>query len=364
MPNGNSTGPINILFATNRKQSPQNGSWGGPDFEDVVASLPGTPQDISCSVATVTGVAIDNADGGTIQSVGPLNAGWFTPAQLAPFMASTNDILVFVHGTDNSFSDAIKRAAYNRTWLAAAGLAAQAGAKSTFDVITFTWPSQSYGDSNFLGEANLFGDYDDYREDQQQARNSAFHFGYFLQQIATLRGRIAPQRRINLLCHSMGNYMMAGAVELMFKQGTQAPARPVFDEVVLAAADEEATTFAQPNGGRLSNLWRLGHEITTYFNNNDILMGFSEIVNAEDGKRLGDDGPPNEADTHFFSPNIYEFVDCTGINDSIGTGLLDSHQYYRKSPTVRADIVATLLGLTPKRLGFDPKANRYWLFPQ
>ena len=52
----------------------------------------------------------------------PLNQGGFTEAQLAPLIASPNDILVFVHGAANSFSDAITRAAYNQAWLAAAAL--------------------------------------------------------------------------------------------------------------------------------------------------------------------------------------------------------------------------------------------------
>ena len=224
-----------ILFATNRQELPQAASWGAT-FIDTVASLPGTPLDLACGTATITDIDIQNADGGTIAKISPINRGGFTNDQLAPLFASKNDILVFVHGTDNSFTDAIKRAAYNQAWLAAGGMTAMAGNRSRFDMICFTWPSHSYSD-NFLGEANLFGDLSDYQSDQTQAANSAYHFGLFLQQIAALRQRTGL-RRVNLLCHSMGNYMLADAVGMLFQQPNQAPRIPIFDEIILAAADE------------------------------------------------------------------------------------------------------------------------------
>src|SRR3954470_7261242 len=47
-----------------------------------------------------------------------------------------SDLLVFIHGFDNTFSDAISRAAFNREWLAASGLP---GTNTT--VVAFSWPS-------------------------------------------------------------------------------------------------------------------------------------------------------------------------------------------------------------------------------
>jgi len=88
------------------------------------------------------------------------------------------------------------------------------------------------------------------------------------------------------------------------------------------------------------------------------------VVNQED--RLVHDGPPNMADTHFFSTSVYEFADCTGVNDFINSPLEapdQSRQYYRQSPTVRADIAASLAGLVPTRLKYDAKKNVYSLFP-
>ncbi|MDR3529421.1 MAG: alpha/beta hydrolase [Rhodopila sp.] len=340
----------NILFATNRQRLPDTAA-GVADFGDTTAQ-PG-PGGLLYATAAVAGIITTQADSGTITQISNPNPGIFADADLRPVLESQNDVLVFVHGCANGFQDAIKRAAYNKEWL---GAAAVPGVDTVLDVIAFTWPARSYT------IANIVGDYTDYRHDQSEARASAAHFCLFLQQIQALRQRLG-NRRLNLLCHSMGNYMLGGAVEALFTSGA-APATPLFDEVILAAADETATSFSTPNGGRLTNLWRLGREITVYFNNDDIAMALSHIVNQD--FRLGYDGPPNAADTGFFSRNVYEFVDCTGVDDYINSILQApdrSHQYYRQSPTVRSDIVTTLAGATPVRPRYDGGANIYSLFP-
>ncbi len=340
----------NVLFATNRHQR-QPSKSGLPHFND--ECLPANPGNLVCASASVAGIDINAPSSGTIKAISPLMQGAFADQDLTPILNSKNDILVFIHGAANSFGDAITRAAYNQAWLAQAKL--PAGANRNFDIIAFTWPSRPY----LL--ADIVGDFVDYRHDQHQARASAYHCCALMDLLYAFRGRIG-NRRLNLLCHSMGGYMLAGAVQLWFSNHT-GPSTPLFDEVVLAAVDEPATTFSTANGGRLSELWRLGREITVYFNNDDIAMGLSHFANQD--YRLGFNGPPNKADKGFFSTNVYEFVDCTGVNDFISS-LLDapdrSHQYYRQSPKVRADISAAFAGLTPVRPKYDPKGNVYSLF--
>jgi esterase/lipase superfamily enzyme len=340
----------NILFATNRKQEGADAN-GVPMFGH--ETLPANLDALICAAATVDQIDINKPSGGRIVGMTALSAGSFAAADLEPLIRSDNDILVFVHGAANDFSDAITRAAYNQTWLAAAGLR---NVSSNYDFIAFTWPARAYD------IPDVARDMHDYRKDQAAAVQSAYHFGLFLRQLVELRQRLGT-RRLNLLCHSMGNFMLGGAVELLFSNNS-APAKPLFDEVVLAAADEQATTFCLPDGRRLANLWRLGHEITVYYNHDDVLMFASHIANF-DG-RLGFAGPPNKFDRRTFSPNVYEFVDCTGIDDFIST-LTDapdrSHQYYRQSPKVRADIAASLAGIVPTRPKFNEGLNEYLLFP-
>ncbi|MFI4981529.1 MAG: alpha/beta hydrolase [Nevskiales bacterium] len=336
----------NILFATNR--TPTGTLPGGlTGFGDT--ALAATPGNLWCGTVEVDGTDQNDANAGNIKAFGDLNQGAFAPAALAAILASQNDILVFVHGTDNSFEEAVLRADYNSAWLAA-------GSNPAIDVVLFTWPARSYG-----SYVNLFADHADYDADQQQAALTPYHFHLFLDQLRLIQPHLG-KRKLHLLCHSMGNYMLGDALDRLFAADPQ-PALPHFEEIILAAADEDYRSLHLTGGGRLSNLWRLGREITVYFNNGDTLMLLSQSPLVNDVQRLGYAGPNDAANLQIFPSNVYEFVDCTGCTDYVKDAPLVSHQYYRESRTVRADIVATLAGATPKRPPYNATANVHPLFP-
>jgi esterase/lipase superfamily enzyme len=334
---------VDILFATNRAPI-ANTPQGVPDFGDQMIPA----GNLWCGTATVTGINMHDPDAGTIETIPDLvQGGGFSAAQVAALTNSTNPILVFVHGTDNDFEDAIQRAAYNKTWL-------DAVAGQGFDVIVFTWPARAYGSL-----ADIFQYEPDYRADQRQADGSAAHFGLFLKQLYALKPQLGV-RKLGLICHSMGNRMLGGAVAAWYAGA--APAPPLFDAAILAAADENADTFDPPGGGRLLKLYQLAKGITVYFSDADILMAASKLLNGY--APLGQFGPTDEANQQLFAPAIYQFCDCTNVNDYVGPKMsLDlSHQYYRQSPTVRADIASTLLGKQPKRYYYDQVANVWEMF--
>ena len=337
-----------VLFATSRVEA-ATPLGGFTSFTDQIRPT----TELICASATVGQINLNAPEAGAITAMTGLQKNKFAAADLAPVLASANDVLVFVHGAANSFEDAVTRAAYNKLWL---GAASGHGLQSNFDVIVFSWPAWPYT------YWNPFSDTAGYRHDQQEAAASAPHFGLFLKIITDLRAQIGG-RRINLLCHSMGNYMLGGAVEAWSRANPNPPG-PLFDHVVLAAADEIATTFSTPNAGRLVNLRKLGRKITTYYNYDDVLMHLSHVANCD--FRLGYDGPPNAIDQNFFSPDIHDFVDCTGVTDYISTFTDEpdrSHQYYRQSKIVRLDIAQALTGIKPRRLRYDPRTNAYGLFP-
>ncbi len=339
-----------VLFATNRKQLGSTGKL--PAFGDE----PGAsgPSGLIFATASVQGVTVDEPSSGKITAISKLYSTRPSEDDLAPILASKNNILVFVHGAANKFSDSITRAAYNQKWLSEARIP---GVSTDFDMIAFSWPGREY---QFW---NLIGDVVDYKHDQGSARHSGDHLALFFAELYKLRARIGS-RRMSLLCHSMGNFALGGAVEKFFR-GPAAPNVPLFDEAILAAPDEIATTFEAPNGGRLSNLPRLAKEITVYSSRDDIAMDLSHTVNGG-GYRLGYDGPANKSDRTKFPVKTFEFVDCSGVNDYINSflGAPDrEHQYYRQSPTVRADIAANLAGLVPVRPKYNQQRNSYILFP-
>ena len=73
------------------------------------------------------------------------------------------EILVFIHGFDNSFVDAVKRAAFNQNWLSNANPRDEA---DNYTVILFTWPSQG----GFSWD--VFNDRNHYLSDQRKAGDS------------------------------------------------------------------------------------------------------------------------------------------------------------------------------------------------
>ena len=74
-------------------------------------------------------------------------------------------------------------------------------------------------------------------------------------------------------------------------------------------------------------------------------MFLSMAVNRND--RLGKDGTDNKTDTTIYPPATFRNVDCTGVDDYDKLDPIDAtHQYYRRSPIVRADIAALIGGGT------------------
>jgi esterase/lipase superfamily enzyme len=328
-----------ILFATNRAQV-ANTAQGVPDFGDQVMAA----GSLWCGTASIDGITLHDPDAGTIAAIPDLYQGTgFSPKQAATLAASPNPVLVFVHGTNNDFEDAIQRAAYNKHWL-------EKVAGQVFDVIAFTWPARAYG-----GVAKILQYQDDYKADQGQADASAGHFGLLLTQLYALKPQLAG-RKLGILCHSMGNRMLGGAVAAWFAGGN-APAPPLFDEAILAAADERADTFNFPPPGRLNDLHKLATGITVYFSEADIMMALSKAVNGY--PPLGRLGPDTAADRQLFPTDVYAFVDCTDVSDYVGPRLsVDiSHQYYRQSLVVRADIAAVLLNRAARRYYYDAARN-------
>lgn len=315
-----------VYFATNRALEGPAEDWTSYGT-DIVA--PSDPSQITYATAFVDNTDLTADTTGAIQSIENVSTGRFSQSAIDDLSNPGRNLLVFIHGFDNSFEAAITRAAFNREWFAASGVAA---ADTT--VVAFTWPS--------LGKLISFPlPWEDYKKDQTMAGQSGLHIMSFfanLQPLLTQARRAGS--RVFLLTHSMGNYALQAAVQSWFAHGNGDAA--LFDEAVLAAADERYDTFDFPEPGRLSSLYRLTSHISIYFSDADQVLKVSELVNLG-AERLGQDGPDNRHDTTRFPPSLYRMVDCTGFTDYDRT-FEYSHQYYRRSPGVRADIAQTMTG--------------------
>ena len=317
-----------VYFATNRKPDPnETGGFGA----DIVANDPAA---MTYATAEVTGISLANETSGAITDISDRTQGKFADAAVSAIVGAGKNLLIFIHGFDNTFNDAITRAAYNREWFAASGVG---GADTT--VVAFTWPSAGKliaAPPHFPPEA--------YLADQAQAGKSGFHLTCFLSVIDQLRmGYRAqnPNGRIFLLAHSMGNYALQAGVQAWF--GGRGSQDLMFDEVFLPGADERYNSFLEPNGTRLSDLPGLSGRISIYYSRRDVAMYLSQAINLT--FRLGFDGPDEKTDTTEYPTRMFRILDCTDAKDFNALNPPDAtHQYYRRSKIVRADIASCMAG--------------------
>src|SRR6185312_7592310 len=96
-----------ILFVTNRIRAATVPPHI-PDFTD--EAMPRAAGNLWCGTATVDRIDLANPDAGSISQIAGLTKGGLSDQQKAAISGSPNDLLVFVHGAENSFSDAVTRA--------------------------------------------------------------------------------------------------------------------------------------------------------------------------------------------------------------------------------------------------------------
>ena len=315
--------PITVQFATNRALTGPGEDWRSYGEQTVAPSSPGS---VLYGTAFVDEVDLTADTVGAITSIQNLSAGGFSAQALGDLGQAGRNLLVFIHGFDNSFENALTRAAFNREWLAQTGLPA-----ADTSVVAFSWPS-----GGRLLALPLLAQ--PYRSDQVVAGQSAVHVMTFLANLKPIVDQVHAQgRRVFLLAHSMGNWVLQAAVESWFSHGNGAAT--LFDEVFLAAADENYDSFDYPRLGRLSGLSQLTRHISILFSASDAVLGVSAFLNAV--RRLGQDGPHARFDTNRFPPSQYAMLDCGACRD-FDFGFASSHQYYRRSPAVRSLIAAAM----------------------
>ncbi len=314
-----------VYFATNRTltgPADQLASYGSTN-----AVSPTDPTAVTYGTAFVEDAGLDADTVGAIKSINTVQQGQFSDSAKGDLSDPGRNLLVFVHGFDNTFENAITRAAFNQQWLEQSGVPA-----ASTSVVAFAWPSTG----RLIGIP--FPD-SAYRNDQTRAGQSGLHLMTFFANLQPLIDAArAKGNRVFLLAHSMGNWALQAAVEGWFAHGNGDAF--LFDQAFLAAADEVYNTFEFGPLGRLSGLSRLARRISIYSSDRDDVLKISMAVNLG-AKRLGQDGPHDRSNVTRFPPATYRMIDCSNATD-YDFGLASSHQYYRRSPTVRAEIAKAM----------------------
>jgi esterase/lipase superfamily enzyme len=245
-----------------------------------------------------------------------------------------SSVLLFVHGFNTPFDDALIRSAQLSVDLSQRGVF-DAGAP-----VLFSWPS--------AGKVSL----EDYRGDQDRSLAAAPYLEEFLDLIT---GK-AEIKRINIVAHSMGNRILTEALKSYARDYLERHGRDDLEfRIILVAADVDRDIF-EATTGVLDNLQA---NVTIYTSDADRALHVSELVNSK--LRLGD----TNGDKPFIRTDpYYETVDATGIaTELFGLG----HNYYSDNPFILGDIHCAMAEANPelralerRRYGNIPDGSEYF----
>lgn len=257
--------------------------------------------------------------------------------ELHQAMGRGGDTLVYIHGFNVDWEDAVGSALALQEMLNRG----VGKAEDRLRVVLFTWPSNGHAYP-----------YLSYLSDRTDAVGSGFAFGRgvlrlrdwlarLMEEIRRKRGeegaREACRRRIHLLCHSMGNYVLESMLRRMWEHTPGAALPRIFDQVFLCAAD--VGDDALEPGGPLYPIHEMAGGVSVYFNRGDLAMDISDATKGNPD-RLGSHGAARPPLLHA----KVQQVDCSGVV----TGTVE-HSYYLDG-WVNDDIARTLAGVAPDDL--------------
>ena len=230
----------------------------------------------------------------------------------------SRDILVFIHGFNVPFGEAARRTAQIAYDLGFTGAP-----------VMFSWPS----------DGKLYA----YISDREDVEWSIPHLEQFLDDLSS---QVQP-RRIHVITHSMGTEGILRALHNMaLRRGPDA--KPVFENVILAAPDFDAVIFSDqiaPEVRALAVHW------TLYASDKDTALNVSASLRS--APRLGIPIPLIEG---------VDTIDATGI-EVTPWSVPEFHSYFATKQRVIADLIAVLRGLAPERRDLQVRtldAKTYW----
>ena len=269
-------------------------------------------------------------------------------ADLRKKMTNGDHVLVFVHGFNVSWWEAVASAASLQYMLNRhCGGDHSSDDSRPVHVVLFTWPS----DGRVIP-------YWSYFSDRSDATVSGYALGrgllklrdYLIDARHLSRQRKEPpcEPSIHLLCHSMGNFVLQNALVRTEKFSVGGRLPRLFDQVFLCAADVGADVF-QP-GEAFHRLPQMARAVTIYHNRNDDTMPVSDYTRGNTD-RLGWDGAERPADL----PDRVHQVDCSRLV----AGLIEHHYYHCGS--VNDDIRQSIDGIpTDSRDRYREPARHGW----
>ena len=201
-------------------------------------------------------------------------------------IASNQDVVVFVHGYNNAFTDSIRRGATIQNDVAPGAI-----------VVSYTWPSD--------GELLSYG------YDESSIETAEQNFELFMDRLTE---KVAPSR-INVIAHSMGSRLLIKFLAGLPERSLY-PGNVMFKNIIFAAADVSTDFFRQKEEmARYPDypLSSYAERITVYSSQHDRALGLSQKLHSDE--RLG----------FANQTNMYLRADISSIDAS----LIDPARWYQ-----------------------------------
>ena len=227
------------------------------------------------------------------------------------------DTLVFIHGFNVSFTGALQAGAL-------LGQSVSVG-EHPVNIVVFSWPS----DGDAVPWMSYYSDREDARASGPSIARAFLKFRDF---VLALDAQDYCQRRVHLLVHSMGAYVLRQALQSLLHKDRESLTR-LFDQIMLAAPDEDDDAFEHDD--KLKLLPRIGRQVTVYFNPLDKGLTVSDATKANPD-RLGSDGPR----LIDLLPKKVVLVDCRVVAGDADPFV--EHSYYLRSRAMSADMSAVM----------------------
>ncbi|WP_084044470.1 esterase/lipase superfamily enzyme [Ensifer sp. WSM1721] len=312
---------VEMLVATTRDRSENPGEmFSGeralePAFADITVSVPPTgvrkagevawprrlPPNPSTDFATVKAEQVDRAAA----------ERWLSNAVRK---SPDRSVLVFIHGFNNHFEDAVFRFAQ---------IVHDSGAHST--PVLATWPSR--------GSLLAYG-YD--RESTNYTRNAVERLFQYL-------ARDPEVKEVSILAHSMGNWLALESLRQMAIRNDGLPAK--FKNVMLAAPDVDVDVFRS----QIADMGKQRPRFTLFVSRDDRALAVSRRVWGN-VSRLGAIDPEQSPYREELAANNITVIDLTKIQ----AGDRLHHSKFAESPEI-VQLIGTRLSagqtLTDSRLG-------------
>jgi len=230
-----------------------------------------------------------------------------------------NDVLLFVHGFNNTFDNAVLQTAQLGYDLEFPGVP-----------VAFSWPSAA--------------DLNKYEHDGKQAEKSVDALAQtirLLSSAAAAQGE-GPKPKLHVIAHSMGNRLLLSALYELYDKGHFKPGTKYLGQVVLAAPDVGSTMF----NNLLPYTLEYARQVTYYYCSRDTALSMSRTINYYEPVGL----------LPFFERGL-----DTVNADRANTSFL-GHSYFASSQKVLLDIRLMINGGLAPADRMPPLASRSLVF--